>query len=194
MILEVGAWALAQANRDYRLWLNEGIAAPRIAVNISPVQLQASEFNEILAGAIAENPTSHGIDLEITEGVIMNDVVANSEKLKIALNSGMTISVDDFGTGYSSLFYLARLPVQILKIDRSFIITMLEDENVMTLVATIVSLAHSLKMKVVAEGVDSEEQLKVLRELKCDQIQGYLISKPLSWSDMLDFVRREPKQ
>jgi diguanylate cyclase (GGDEF)-like protein len=194
MIIEVGAWALGQANHDYQQWVKEGVAAPRIAVNISSVQLRRREFNEILATAIADNPASHGIDLEITESVIMNDVVANSEKLKIAHNAGMSIAVDDFGTGYSSLFYLAKLPVQFLKIDRSFIITMQEDENIMTLVSTIISLAHSLNLKVVAEGVESVDQLKILRDLKCDQIQGYLISKPLPWVDLLGFIRGNVEQ
>jgi EAL domain-containing protein (putative c-di-GMP-specific phosphodiesterase class I) len=92
---------------------------------------------------------------------------------------GLNIAIDDFGTGYSSLAYLARLPVSTIKIDRSFVITMLQDANTMTLVSTIISLAHSLGLKVVAEGVDQEEQAKVLRLLRCDEMQGYLFGKPV---------------
>lgn len=102
----------------------------------------------------------------------------------------MEIAIDDFGTGYSSLGYLAKLPVHTLKIDRSFIITMLNDPDTMALVQTIISLAHSLKLKVVAEGVDEEEQAKLLKLLRCDQMQGYLFSKPLPFDDMTALLKR----
>lgn len=125
-----------------------------------------------------------GIDLEITESLIMNDVEGNIEKLKSVRRLGINIAVDDFGTGYSSLGYLAKLPVQTLKIDRSFIITMLNDSDTMTLVRTMISLAHSLRLKVVAEGVEEEEQAKVLRLLGCDEMQGYLFSKPIPFLEM----------
>jgi diguanylate cyclase len=98
--------------------------------------------------------------------------------------------LDDFGTGYSSLSYLARLPVKTLKIDRSFVITMLEDPGAMALVSTIISLARTLRLETVAEGVESEEQAKILRLLQCDQMQGYLISKPLTFDDMTTFLGR----
>jgi EAL domain-containing protein (putative c-di-GMP-specific phosphodiesterase class I) len=100
------------------------------------------------------------------------------------------ISIDDFGTGYSSLAYLTKLPAHILKIDRSFVTAMLDDPGAMTLVSTIISLAHSLKLLVVAEGVESEEQAKFLRLLRCDQMQGYLISKPLSFDEMSAYLAR----
>jgi EAL domain-containing protein (putative c-di-GMP-specific phosphodiesterase class I) len=99
------------------------------------------------------------------------------------------VVIDDFGTGYSSLAYLTRLPAQQLKIDRSFVIAMLDDPGAMTLVSTIISLAHSLKLQVIAEGVESEEQAKFLRLLRCDQMQGYLISKPLSFDDMTAWLK-----
>lgn len=189
MIVEAGAWALRQANLDYRRWVEQGVRAPRIAVNVSPIQLHHREFGEVLKTAIAG--VSTGIDLEITESGIMENVAANIEKLNLAREAGMDIAVDDFGTGYSSLRYLAQLPVQILKIDRSFIITMLDDPNTMVLVSTIISLAHSLKLKVVAEGVETEEQAKVLRDLRCNQIQGYLISQPVTWERMLVLLAQD---
>jgi EAL domain-containing protein (putative c-di-GMP-specific phosphodiesterase class I) len=121
----------------------------------------------------------------------MEDIEANMKKLEAVRVLGLSIAIDDFGTGYSSLGYLAKLPVHSLKIDRSFIITMLKDPAIMTLVSTIISMAHSLRLKVVAEGVDAEEQAKVLDRLGCDQLQGYLFSKPLPFDDMTALLGSE---
>jgi EAL domain-containing protein (putative c-di-GMP-specific phosphodiesterase class I) len=101
----------------------------------------------------------------------------------------MNIAIDDFGTGYSSLSYLSKLPVQALKIDRSFIVSMLEDPNAMMLVQTIISLAHALRMKVIAEGVETEPQAKMLRLVRCDEMQGYLISKPRPMEELTPLLR-----
>jgi EAL domain-containing protein (putative c-di-GMP-specific phosphodiesterase class I) len=120
-----------------------------------------------------------GMDIEVTESLFVENVEANMAKLRAVRNLGVEIAIDDFGTGYSSLGYLAKMPVDSLKIDRTFTASMLEDPGVTTLVSTIITLAHSLKLKVTAEGVESEEQAKILRLLRCDQMQGYLISKPL---------------
>jgi EAL domain-containing protein (putative c-di-GMP-specific phosphodiesterase class I) len=106
---------------------------------------------------------------------------------------GVNISIDDFGTGYSSLAYLSKLPVAEIKIDRSFIITMLQDANTMTLVSTVVALAHAMGLKVVAEGVDQEEQAEVLRRLGCDQMQGYLFSKPVPFEAITALLEQIPK-
>jgi EAL domain-containing protein (putative c-di-GMP-specific phosphodiesterase class I) len=130
------------------------------------------------------------IDLEITESLIMEDIEGNIQKLDAVRKLGVNIAIDDFGTGYSSLGYLAKLPVQSLKIDRSFITAMLKDANAMTLVSTIVSLAHALRLKVVAEGVETEEQAKILRLLKCDEMQGYLFSKPLPIAALVELLRK----
>ena len=120
----------------------------------------------------------------------MEDIEANTKKLEAVRVLGVSIAIDDFGTGYSSLGYLAKLPVHSLKIDRSFIITMLKDPAIMTLVSTIISMAHSLRLKVVAEGVDAEEQADELDRLGCDQLQGYLFSKPLPFDDMTALLGR----
>jgi diguanylate cyclase (GGDEF)-like protein/PAS domain S-box-containing protein len=184
MILEVGAWALKRASLDHRLWVEQQLKAPRIAVNVSPIQLRQRDFVSAVEQAIMEGVAPTGIDLEITESLIMEDVQASIEKLKKVRGLGVRIAIDDFGTGYSSLGYLAKLPVQTLKIDRSFIITMLEDADTMTLVQTIISLAHALRLKVVAEGVDAEDQAKLLRLLRCDEMQGYLFSRPLPFDAM----------
>jgi diguanylate cyclase (GGDEF)-like protein len=179
LILQVGAWALSRAARDQRAWVEQKLKAPRVAVNVSPMQLRQRDFVSVVERAIRDGVAPTAIDLEITESLVMEDVKGNVEKLKAVRALGMNIAVDDFGTGYSSLGYLAQLPVQALKIDRSFIIRMGDDPNAMTLVSTIISLAHSLRLKVVAEGVETEDQAKFLRLLRCDEMQGYLFSKPL---------------
>jgi PAS domain S-box-containing protein/diguanylate cyclase (GGDEF)-like protein len=184
LILQVGAWALERAVLDHGHWLRQGVAAPRIAVNVSAIQLRRKDFIDVVKEAIARGANPTAIDVEITESLLMEDVDDNIRKLKALRDLGMKISIDDFGTGYSSLGYLAKLPVHTLKIDRSFIITMLNDPDTMTLVSTIISLAHSLRMSVVAEGVDHEDQAKLLRLLRCDEIQGYLVSRPVPMEEL----------
>src|SRR5438046_4118595 len=151
-ILEVGAWALRRAVVDHRTWTEQGLPAPRVSVNVSSVQLRRRDFVATVEEALRAGTVPPGIDLEITESLVMEDIEANMKKLEAVRVLGLGIAIDDFGTGYSSLGYLAKLPVHSLKIDRSFIITMLKDPHTMTLVSTIVSLAHSLSLKVVAEG------------------------------------------
>jgi diguanylate cyclase (GGDEF)-like protein/PAS domain S-box-containing protein len=179
LILPVGAWALRQAALDHRRWVEQGARGLRVAVNVSAIQLRQRDFVEIVEQAIIDGLAPTGIDLEITESVIMEDIQRTVDKLESVRKLGVRIAIDDFGTGYSSLAYLARLPVETLKIDRSFVVKMLNDPNTATLVQTVISLAHALRLKVVAEGVDSEEQANLLRLLRCEQMQGYLISKPL---------------
>ena len=189
LILQVGSWALRRAARDHRAWVEQGLKPPRVAVNVSAIQLRQRDFVAVVEQAIIDGVAPTGIDLEITESLIMQDVEATIAKLENVRALGIRIAIDDFGTGYSSLAYLAKLPVETLKIDRSFIIRMLENANTMTLVQTMISLAHSLDLKVVAEGVDSEEQAKVLRLLRCDQMQGYLFSKPLPLDAMTELLK-----
>ncbi len=183
MILDAGAWALERARRDRREWLARGLVAPRVAVNVSPIQLRAQNFVGEVVDSIAQ---SDGIDLEVTESAIMEDVDAGIQKLAALRERGIGVAVDDFGTGYSSLAYLAKLPAATLKIDRSFVHAMLDDPGAMTLVQTMISLAHALRLEVVAEGVESEEQAKILRLLRCDQVQGYLFGRPVPAAE---FVR-----
>ncbi len=180
MIVDVGAWAIRKALADRREWHSQGLQPPSIAVNVSSIQLRQNNFVDVVRKAIEDSrATPHGLDMEITESLLMEDIEGNVKKLKALRDMDINIAIDDFGTGYSSLGYLARLPVNTLKIDRSFITSMTKEADSMTIVSTIVSLAHSLKMKVVAEGVETEEQSRYLRLLKCDEMQGYLFSKPL---------------
>ena len=177
LILDVGAWALKHAAMDHRNWSDSGLKPPKIAVNISAIQIRQRDFVKTVEQAIAEAPGA--IDLEITESIVMEDVLSSITRLNELRRLGVSVAIDDFGTGYSSLAYLARLPVETLKIDRSFVKAMDDDPTARTLVQTIISLAHSLRLQVVAEGVETERQAELLRELQCDQMQGYLFSKPL---------------
>ena len=191
MILEVGQWAIRKALEDSRRWRMKDGSPPRIAVNVSPIQLQQRNF----VGAVRRSVEEAGgegcqLDLEITEGLIMRDIEENIQKLSAIREMGLQIAIDDFGTGYSSLAYLAKLPVNALKIDRSFIITMASNPQSMTIVSTIISLAHSLGLKVIAEGVDAEEQAKYLRLLSCDEMQGYLFSRPVPPDKVEDLLNQ----
>ncbi len=192
MIVEVGTWVMARAAADYRRWLAEGRQAPRIAVNVSQLQMEQEDFVDVVRGVIGEGEI--GIDLEITESLIMKDIENNIAKLRAIRDMGVHIAIDDFGTGYSSLSYLAKLPVNSLKIDRSFIAYLTGRADELSIVTTIISLAHSLRLKVTAEGVETPAQSALLSKLGCDEIQGYLISRPLAetefweWCDRSDFV------
>jgi len=190
MIADVGAWALRQATIDRSRWLEQSHKVPRVAVNVSAVQLRRDDFVRMFVTVLRLAGADPGLDIEVTESLLVEDIEENLAKLTAVKDLGVGIALDDFGTGYSSLGYLAKLPVQSLKIDRSFISTMLEDPGAMTLVSTIISLANTLKLETVAEGVESEEQAKILRLLRCGQMQGYLISKPLSFDEVTTYLKR----
>ncbi len=178
LIYEVGRWALRQAIADYVRWRRAGFLALRIAVNVSPLQLRDPDFIAEVAKLIDTEPdASTGLELEITESLIMEDVEHNIASLQAIRDMGVTIAIDDFGTGFSSLSHLARLPVNTLKIDRCFVADMTKSPDGLSLVSTIINLAHAMKLKVVAEGVETEEQKRLLRLLSCDEMQGFLFSK-----------------
>ena len=178
LIVEVGKWVIAQAHWQYQEWAARGLAPPRIAVNVSPLQMREINFVNHVLHILAQADPSE-IEIEITESMLMDDLDDNIEKLKLLRAAGIMVAIDDFGTGYSSLSYIARLPIDTLKIDRSFVINMASNGNQYQLVSTIISLAHALKLKVVAEGVETAAQAMLLKQLSCDQIQGFLYSRPL---------------
>jgi diguanylate cyclase (GGDEF)-like protein/PAS domain S-box-containing protein len=193
LMLDVGRWVFEQAMADSKRWRQKGVPAPRIAVNVSPVQLRYPDFADMILRTLndADMPGS-ALELEITESVIMGDIDANIEQLQKLSSHGIDVAIDDFGTGYSSLRYLAKLPVRTLKIDRSFVVNMTDDADSMTLVSTVIGLAHSFDLGVVAEGVDSEDQAKLLRLMKCDWMQGYLFGKPVSAEETERLLREAP--
>jgi len=184
MIVDAGRWALRQALDDRARWLSLGLAAPRVAINVSTIEVRRRDFVRAFADQLAGAGQEPGIDIEVTESLIMEDIGSNIEKLAALRELGVQIGIDDFGTGYSSLAYLARLPVSALKIDRGFIGAMCSDQATMTLVSTIVSLGQSLRLTVIAEGVETEQQATILRQLQCHQLQGYLFGKPQSFEDI----------
>jgi diguanylate cyclase (GGDEF)-like protein len=178
MILEAGRQALELAAATYRDWKAQGLRAPRIAVNVSALQLRQKSFVADVRAALGDGDS--GVDLEVTESLLMEDIEESIRKLRQLREAGASISLDDFGTGHSSLAYLSRLPIDLLKIDRSFVRGMTENADHTSIVSTIISLAQALRLKTVAEGVETEEQARLLRLLRCDQMQGYLFSPPVA--------------
>jgi EAL domain-containing protein (putative c-di-GMP-specific phosphodiesterase class I) len=194
LILEVGRWVMKQAASDYHEWMQKGLQPPRIAVNVSPLQLRHKNFVADITDALDPGGTiSAGLDVEITEGVLMDQVEESIRKLNGIRALGVRVAIDDFGTGYSSLRYLAKLPIDTLKVDRSFVISMTENAGDTAIVSSIIALAHGLDLNVVAEGVETEEQRKLLLLLRCDQMQGYLFSRPLAKDKMEEMLMVESK-
>jgi diguanylate cyclase (GGDEF)-like protein/PAS domain S-box-containing protein len=180
LIREVGRWTLRRAIAEYLRWRSAGLQAMRIAVNVSALQLRSRGFVAEIEKIVGVSPeAAAGLELEITESLIMEDVKYNVATLQTIRAMGVSIAIDDFGTGFSSLSYLSKLPLDTLKIDRSFVVDMANGKDGLTLVAVIINLARALKLKVVAEGVETGEQLRQLRLLNCDEMQGFLFSKPL---------------
>ena len=185
MILAAGRWALRKTVEDIRRWQGLGLKVPRTSVNVSALQLRQKDFVDSVLDAIAQSEgVAPLLDIEITESVLVDDIEESTRKLQALRRAGVEVSVDDFGTGFCSLSYLARLPVDTLKIDRSFVVRMRDAGVPRNIVAMIVSLAHTLGLRVVAEGVEDDEQVRLLRELGCDQIQGFYVSRPLPPEDI----------
>jgi diguanylate cyclase (GGDEF)-like protein/PAS domain S-box-containing protein len=193
LIHEVGRWALRKSIEDHRRWLATGLVPVRVAVNVSPLQLRNRGFTAEIGKSIGTDANAaSGLELEITESLIMEDVKRSIASLRAIRAMGITIAIDDFGTGFSSLSYLARLPVDSLKIDRSFVTDMTTSSEGLALVSTIINLAHSLKLTVVAEGVETGEQLRLLKLLNCDEMQGFHFSKPVPVAVFEDkFLRKQ---
>jgi EAL domain-containing protein (putative c-di-GMP-specific phosphodiesterase class I) len=180
LIHEVGRWAMGQASLDYQRWHAAGLQPVRIAVNVSALQLRNRAFcDEVRQLTESHDQAAAGLELEITESLIMEDVKHSISSLQTLRALGLTVAIDDFGTGFSSLSYLSKLPVDTLKIDRSFVVDMTLTSEGLALVSTIINLAHALKLKVVAEGVETQEQARLLRLLNCDEMQGFLYSRPV---------------
>ena len=180
LILEAGRWVLEHAVTQRARWLAEGLQAPRIGVNVSAVQLREKDFVGSVRQVLERVPdAAGGVELEVTESMMMAEPDANIATLRTLRDLGITVSMDDFGTGYSSLGYLARLPLNAVKIDRTFIDRMVHNADTMSIVSSIIALAHSMNLRVVAEGVETDEQCRYLRLLRCDEMQGFLFSPAL---------------
>ena len=180
LIFEVGRWALHKAIEDYLRWRAAGLPAVRVAVNVSPLQLRNRGFTAEIKEAIGiDDHAAAGLELEITETTIMTDLEHSIATLEEIRALGVVVAIDDFGTGFSSLKYLAKLPIDTLKIDRSFIADMTSGPSGLALVSTIINLGQALNLKLVAEGVETEEEARLLRLLRCDEMQGFLFGKPV---------------
>lgn len=193
LIVPLGDWILRQAAADLRRWQGAGLEPGRVAVNISPVQLRRRAFADHLLDLVGEwrNETT-GIDIEITEGVLIDDVSSAVSQLRVLRRSGVRVAIDDFGTGYSSLSRLAELPVDMLKIDRSFVAQLTTSGAGRTVAETIITLGKAFNMTTLAEGVETSEQFDMLAHLGCDQSQGYLHSRPLAATDLEPMLKQAP--
>ena len=184
LIVPLGEWVLRTACEQTQAWIKRGFAPMRLSVNLSARQFQQHNLPAVVDGILKETrlPAQY-LELEITESITMHDVnqaIATMHDLK---QLGIHISIDDFGTGYSSLNYLRMFPIQTLKIDKSFVHDISDDPDEAAIASSIIAMAHSLKLNVIAEGVETEEQLEFLRERNCDEMQGYLFSGPVQASD-----------
>ena len=181
LIVAVGSWVLARAAQDCRRWRELGLGPVRVAVNVAALQIRQRAFvDEVLNAAAGCNNAGYGMDIEITESSLLQDIDSTSRKLQMLREAGIRVALDDFGTGYSFLGLLASLPLDMLKIDRSFISGLPLDLASVALTTSIIGLAAAFGLVTVAEGVETVEQLDKLRELKCGQLQGYLYSRPVS--------------
>lgn len=190
LIIPVGNWVIRQAAADCQRWMQAGLPPVRIAVNISPLQLRQADFVQHFLAAVAGWSTPDwGLDIEITEGLLQEDAPLEVEKLRQLREAGIRIAIDDFGTGYSSLSRLASLPIDTLKIDRSFVSRSLDGNSGSSLVRTIIALAQALEMRTVAEGVERAEELDLLVRLGCDKSQGYLHSPAVTAAEFASLLR-----
>ncbi|MEM9154614.1 MAG: EAL domain-containing protein [Cyanobacteria bacterium P01_F01_bin.33] len=195
LILPLGEWVLREACQQMRQWQQEFPSAEPlyISVNITSNQISQANFIETVEHTLRETGlAASSLRLEITESLIMENLESTSRKLQILRELGVQVYIDDFGTGYSSFSYLQNLPIDALKIDKMFIDPVSEDPKSHQIVRAIITLAEGLGLRVVAEGVETDEQLKTLEEMGCDAIQGYLMSRPLPTSDAGELIERSP--
>ena len=191
MINPVGTWIIQSVCRQVREWLDRGYPVVPVSINLSPVQFRQKDLFSIIKKTVIE----YGIDpsvlvFELTENMLMHDLEYASEQLRKFRALGLSISIDDFGMGYSSLSYLKRFPINNIKIDKSFIKDINTDPDSGSIVTAIISIAHSLNLKAIAEGVETEEQFGILRILRCDSIQGFYLSRPIP-ADSIETMYRE---
>ncbi|HEY3809699.1 MAG TPA: EAL domain-containing protein [Steroidobacteraceae bacterium] len=191
LIVPIGEWVLREACRQQRIWQSQGLPRLRVAVNISALQFRRLDLVDTVARALADaGIEARYLEIELTETAVMTDPEESVGILERLSRMGVIVSVDDFGTGYSSMSYLRRFPIDKLKIDRSFITNVMTSADDASIVQAIISLAHGLRLKVVAEGIESAEQVQFLRSLGCDQYQGFYFSRPVDAADFEKMLRQ----
>ncbi|MDB5933686.1 MAG: bifunctional diguanylate cyclase/phosphodiesterase, partial [Massilia sp.] len=192
LIVQIGAWVMRAACQQNQAWQQAGLGKLRVAVNLSARQFGAANLIADIRSVLAETGLPPNcLEIELTESLFMSDVTLAVELLHGMKALGINLSIDDFGTGYSSLSYLSRFPIDVLKIDRSFVAEITRDSNDAAIVASIIALAHNLKLAVIAEGVETEEQLDYLRRHGCDEMQGYYFSRPLPADEFEQLLRQQ---
>ena len=192
LIVPIGAWVMRTACAQNKAWQDAGLGSLRVAVNLSARQFGAPNLMADIAAVLEHTGLAANLlEIELTESLFMSDVTLAVELLHAMKKLGVNLSIDDFGTGYSSLSYLSRFPIDVLKIDRSFVSDITRDASDAAIVASIIALAHNLKLDVIAEGVETVEQLDYLRRHGCDQMQGYYFSKPLAAADFEQLLRQK---
>lgn len=192
LILAISEWVLEEACQQLQAWQNSRLAGISIAVNISGFHFRESDLDAFVKQLLNKYQLPGNLlELELTEGVIMDNADETIETLRKLKSLGVSISIDDFGTGYSSLSYLKRFPIDTLKIDQSFVRDVHNDEDSAAIVNAIITLGHSLGLSLVAEGVETEEELKYLQARSCDMVQGYYFSKPVTAPEVADYYRNK---
>ncbi|MGP0059327.1 MAG: EAL domain-containing protein [Beijerinckiaceae bacterium] len=193
LILPISEWVLREACTTAKSWQRAGLPPLRVSVNLSPTQFRRRTLPLLVAKILAETGLDpRRLDLELTESIVMHDFDEVTEDLNHLLQLGVHLAIDDFGTGYSSLGYVKRFPITRLKIDQSFVRDMAEDKNDAAIVRAIITLGHSMNITVVAEGVETADQLARLRAEGCDEVQGYYFGRPMPSDEFVELVRREP--
>jgi len=188
LIVQLGSWVLREACMQLKQWQGKGMTNIRMSVNLSALQFLDKDLVEHIQAILAETGLNADcLDLEVTESMSMESPADTIAIMQLLAEGGMTLSIDDFGTGYSSLAYLKLFPIHTLKIDRSFVKDIETDTNDADICDVTVLLAHKMGLNVVAEGVETEAQLKFLLSIGCNKIQGFLISKPLPADKVMDF-------
>ncbi|WP_052352775.1 sensor domain-containing protein [Neobacillus dielmonensis] len=192
LIVPIGEWVLKEACRQNKQWQRQGLRPICVAVNVSAHQIYRSNLVETIQRVLKQTGLeAKWLEIEITEGTLIKDGQSVIETLKAIKDLGVQISIDDFGTGYSSLSYLKRLPIHSLKIDRSFIKDIDKNQDNQKITEAIIQLAHSLNMKTVCEGVETNSEFQTIKTLQTDEIQGYYISKPISVEDHIPFFSKK---
>lgn len=193
MIVPIGEWVLRTACAQNKVWQDQGYPNLRMAVNISARQFREPRFIKLVAEILKETGLDpQWLELEITESIAMENGDASVEMLSRFTDLGLRISIDDFGTGFSSLNYLTRMPIDTLKIDQSFIQDISAGENGEEVVTAIIQLAKNLRLRVIAEGVETKTQRTFLKDKKCDEMQGFLFSKAVTSQEVEKLFNQAP--